>query len=43
MCAISKYSGHSPEKMKSHVRKVVACAEIIKPYSVWLGCRWGAV
>lgn len=39
VCAISKYSGHRPEKMKSHVRKVVTCAEIIKPYSVWLGCR----
>jgi hypothetical protein len=38
VCTISKYSGHSPEKMKSHIRKVVACAEIMKPYSVWLGC-----
>jgi hypothetical protein len=39
VCAVKSFSGHNPEKMKSHVRKVVACAELISPYSVWLGCR----
>jgi len=37
VCAISRFSGNNLERMKSHVRKVVACAEFVSPYSVWLG------
>lgn len=36
VCAVNKPSSHLEDKMKSHIRDIVAYAEIIEPYSVWL-------
>jgi hypothetical protein len=36
LCTIKKSSRDSEKKMKSNIREIVAIAEVIEPYSVWL-------
>ena len=36
VCAIKKSSRDDPKKMKSNIRDIVAIAEVIEPFSVWL-------
>jgi hypothetical protein len=36
ICAIKQSSREDPKKMKSNVRDIVAIADVIEPFSVWL-------